>query len=405
MPHSNYAASAPATDRPYQELEDFPTVAAIARKVKMNPLAASFSPSSIPRSEILSKGSVTTEVTPASTPNTKEHPHNEYGISSDESFPLTWHPNQPFPRGQPMEKANNAGNPSHLADVATFYQSDMQTNDYDDAAIPPEHAAYAAFTPYQGTSLTAPNGHQQYPMSGSLVTQQDEHYLPGPPDHVGFDYQLDPRSNYQDDAMQPHSYLKPSPFHLSPTQTYPYYPTHLYSRALPLLAFRDATRAYEHDYRIGPLPPSYPFSHLTPPDRPLNQQAPHRFPRPYDNTAKATAYLRAFTALYGYSTTSLNSLHALCLTLGHPNSVAQCLPKTIRRAQNFLKARYVNIFDLVDYGMRGEVVPAELVFATTAQLRRYSEDTKKICPASVGRIQGDDQAGNELWRWMLRKWY
>ena len=48
------------------------------------------------------------------------------------------------------------------------------------------------------------------------------------------------------------------------------------------------------------------------------------------------------------------------------------------------------------------------MFLNAQELRRYSEETRKVCPAEVGRgsNEGDEGEGdNELWRWMLRKWY
>ena len=62
----------------------------------------------------------------------------------------------------------------------------------------------------------------------------------------------------------------------------------------------------------------------------------------------------------------------------------------------------------MDYGVKGEAVPEEFVFLNAQELRRYSEETRKVCPAEVGRGTGEareEDRGNELWRWMLRKWY
>ena len=397
----HYASSAPATDKPYQELDDFPSVAAISERVKMNPLTPSFSPA-LPQQFIF---------TPLGADNFSSEDGHDGPLPQNTS---EQHVGDLFQELQSLEFDENA---TSIFDHG-FNQTNMVFDPETALAADPSNVLEATTTPseYQEANIQQPHsthfpvvadGHNENTMSRRLLTSELPTYQSAPPTHIDLNYHYHPQYQYEQNAMRSHPPPTPSLSVVLPDQPYAYYWTQLYGRPLPVISYHSCPPPFYQllppHHGIGPLPPSYPFPHLTPPGGP--RQTQRRFPLPYDNTAKATAYLQAFTTLYGTSPTSVPALQALCLTLGHPNSEARPLPKTIRKAQNFLKARFVNIFDLVDYGMRGEAVPAELIFATAGQLRRYSEDTKKICPASVGRIEGDDHAGNELWRWMLRKWY
>lgn len=403
----NYASSAPATDRPYSELEYFPTVANISKKVQMNPLATVFKPNSDADADLfdaVSAKPASASMVNMDTENAAPGSNGSSDVNEHAAKCYEMRPVEPLHQDASTQHDSNLANDQTLP--AIYSESDFA---YEPTTILPEYepgSLNASFLPASDTTLFQ---YHQNAMSSRFMIMSPEAQMHAAADRADFEHTYQSRHDYQQPAMRSYTPLTLSTSTLLPPQQCSYYPTHLYGRPLPRSMAYVSQPAYHHDLLPfipnGPLPPSYPFPHRTSPDRPLNQQAPRRFPLPYDNTAKATAYLQAFTDLYGTSATSIGSLQALCLILGHPNSEQQPLPKTIRKAQNYLKARFVNIFDLVDYGMRGEVIPAELVFATAGHLRRYSEDTKKICPASVGRIEGDDQAGNELWRWMLRKWY
>ena len=406
-----YASSAPATDRPDSELEEFPSVSKISKKVKMNPFAPVFQ---MDRRQIDDNllNSMLTETAPKSG---KQLTNRSIKVSDQPT-----HSAQDAPTGyESMAQGHSLWStdaPYHIyaqdSESQMRSQSSIKPYVYT-TAIPPEYQTGNIVTRPQTSARRTPYEFQSNAMTASLDQDQEIQDDDHSEDYIYLLPAYQPRDCYQQNAPSPYQYQTSSPFTTLTQRPYNIYSTHLYGRLHPanpqfLLPFRYATPGfYQH---LAPLPPSYPFPQLTPPE--VNIPVPtsstpgrHIRLRPYNNVPMAEHYLSLFTDLYGTSPTSLPSLHAICLTLSHP---PETLPKTIRDAQKYIKRRYVNIFDLVDYGVKGEAVPEEFVFLNAQELRRYSEETRKVCPAEVGRGTGEareEDRGNELWRWMLRKWY
>jgi hypothetical protein len=359
-----YAHSAPATDRPYRELEESSPVKRIADKVKMSPLAGVFRPSQDEDIEILNSiisksrnGSLTessAELSPQST-------HKSVEIKEIESCSTTKSPSR-------------AGNRLSVSTVVpTEYQGSYYgTPDYSEQRTPEIPISHEWNGP----------GTQIYWMPGSL-----------PPVHQ------QPTMT----SLTPISYHSQSPLSYDSQCILPVPGPNVYPYCQPN-NFYDQSQGFSPNYQ-SLLHAQQQFSQHQMSQN--GQSAPHHsFPRPYNNAPLAAHYLEHFTRLFGTSPTYLPSLHAIALTVGFPRSRLHNLD-TIRKAQNYIKSRFVNIFDLVEAGFQGRAVDKKLIWKSPMELRAYSERERKVCPSEVGRGEGrgTEGEGNELWRWMLRKWY
>jgi hypothetical protein len=435
----------------------------------MNPLAPLYDPALLESVTITTSSASQDDAKAPASHSTPSHVNNvQPGSGHNSCDPTKMHPD--FQQGGDVTQR-----PTRSSTAASIYQANVMSQVLQQRDLPP----------YQSRSMGQSNLELTH-----YAPRQKQQTVPG--DGSGYTLSQHGVHQYKEYAsaptFHPHT-IQPPPFwfQLQPQQPF------------------------------APLPPSYPYPHIDPPQPGLSPFGPQRRDRPYDNTALATHYLSLFTDLYGTSPTSLDSLRKICITLGyadhanhanHSNNLhasrsstpthtysshqgprshggrhnrrihrsgrhsaeanstnrnthtpsttsehtqntntntnininprhphlhphlqpsSAILPQTIRQAQIFIKARYVNIFDLVDAGARGESVTPELLFRSAAELRAYSEGTRRVCPSEVGRdfgggrgsfgakgegeasrgefgVLGEGQGGNELWRWMLRKW-
>ena len=136
-------------------------------------------------------------------------------------------------------------------------------------------------------------------------------------------------------------------------------------------------------------------SHATPmPER----SRPHHYAY-VDNRDRALEILQEFEGYFGTKVNNVYAWKELCKLSGMPES---CLPNNIGRCKDYLKTVYVNIFDLVE--ARREERVAKPIFKRATELRLYSQEAGKICPANVDGRRGKGRS-NPLWRFCLKRWY
>jgi hypothetical protein len=368
-----YASSAPATSSPFVEMEEFSAVSKIAEKVKMNPLARSFSPT------LLQAIIRPNYQRPASTqyenmPNSSAMYHNSGSTPMKTGNPHFT--SSSSKKGSTQTIRTKKRNKHHSKKHHYFYGTQaeyVQDNDYFENV--PNYQAPSAYGSGENVMVLPVNRPNDcISLSSNSYTAPEQYSLSLPMDNLSLtpttrrtSLWSSPTIYYQDEHQQiegPFQCYSPIPIYHSP----------------------DSVNHVEHCNG--------------------NSNPRHTFPRPYNNTPIAICYLEHFTRLFGQSATYLPSLHAIALTLGcHRDKLYEL--DTIRKAQNWVKSKFVNIFDLVEAGMQGRVVDKKLIWKTPMELRAYSERERKVCPSEVGRGEGrgTEGEGNELWRWMLRKWY
>lgn len=387
-----YASSASATDQPHLEMDQFPSVARVARSVRMNPLAKVFTPgfdfrtgSFDSNAEIMVADNELTSPCPqigtSCSPVSQAIDLAEPTKKTDESSADTAHtPSRTVvsPQAQSLPIYSEHCR-SH--DQQRYYTSLCHADIYFQARLWNEHNVTAISRSLNSEMQTLTADMDPGPFS-TIQSQNADHPFGS--------------SGQRQASYKPHRF-SPDTFFEVPQQ-------HSYTTAYPSPPFSNFGQSI--NYPLTPVPMYF--------DCPMpmdgNSSSHHAFPRPYNNTLLAKTCLAHFTQLYGTSPTHLPSLHALALTLAYDPHRLHDLD-TIRKAQNFIKARYVNIFDLVDAGLEGRVVEEDRIWRSASALRGYSEREEKICPSEVGRGEvfgigfRIGAEGNELWRWMLRKWY
>ncbi|THU83915.1 hypothetical protein K435DRAFT_777821 [Dendrothele bispora CBS 962.96] len=88
---------------------------------------------------------------------------------------------------------------------------------------------------------------------------------------------------------------------------------------------------------------------------------------------------REFSQLFGVDVESLNGWQKLCITIRGDAVKIEDLT-SVKKCKNALKGHFVNIFDLVDAGMKGiSMTPGE-VFHNRRKLAEYTKETDQIFP-------------------------
>ena len=118
-----------------------------------------------------------------------------------------------------------------------------------------------------------------------------------------------------------------------------------------------------------------------------------------NNNDRAREALEEFEMCFGSMTNNIYAWKELCMLSGMPPS---SIPSNICQCKDFLKTVYVNIFDLVE--ARREERLAKPVFSSATELRLYSQETGKICPANMDGKRGKGMS-SPLWRFCLKRWY
>jgi hypothetical protein len=360
-----YAHSAPATDRPYRELEESSPVRRIANKIKMSPLAHIFRPSKDEDAEILD-----------SIINNSRN-GSQSGFSSGVSRRSTYDSVE-------IDEAESCSTPKIQSragkrlSFSTVVPIEYQGSYY---ATPDYSQEQTSETQISNERKGADS--QSYWMPASSHPAHRQSTLTSPD---SFSHPLSPSSGYDTHYV----------LHIPGPNVYPSYQFNTFYDQSPIFA--------PHNQRFLQIQQQFSPQHHVGNN---GQSAPHHsFPRPYNNAPLAAHCLDHFTKLFGTSPTYLPSLLAIAVTVGYPRNRLDKLD-TIRKAQNYVKFRFVNIFDLVEAGLQGGVVDNKLIWKSPTELRAYSERERKVCPSEVGRgeVRGVYEEGNELWRWMLRKWY